>query len=290
MFKRLLLLVGVLLLASSCNMPFLNSQADPLKKVDERSLTGNQGIVLLHAINKGGLMATRWVNVNNPNIKESFTIFHSKRHNLTDKLDDYDLVTVPAGTYALYSIYSNCQEGYRPKSTEWDEVIKKEVATNLGMVSWLRRWPASSSDSNVGFGLGIGSGGGWSGSGVGVGVGVGVGGAVDQGLPVATCNLINEGVSGGRILLAEITVNPGEIVYAGEMDFEFGPDANCDEKSNFMTTGESSIYCGASYLRMRVGDSFQRLAYPFLVKTLGHSMANQAIVRLVKPGALAENR
>ena len=288
MFKRLLLVVGVLLLTSSCNMPFLNSQADPLKKVDERSLAGNQGIVLLHALNKGGLMATRWVNVNNPNIKESFTIFHSKRHNLTDKLDNYDLVTVPAGTYALYSIYSNCQEGYRPKSTEWDETIKKEVASKLGMVSWLRRWPNSTADSSVGFGIGIGSGGGWSGSGV--GVGVGVGGAVDQGLPVATCNLINEGVAGGKILLAEITVNPGEIVYGGEMDFEFGPDANCNESSNFMTTGESSIYCGASYLKMSIRDSFQSLAYPFLVKSLGQARANQAVVRLVKPGALAENR
>ncbi|UQZ90394.1 hypothetical protein C4J81_14735 [Deltaproteobacteria bacterium Smac51] len=286
MIRRIALILAALGLAAAlggCSTPIWGGKPKYITDFNEVALmSGGKGVVMLHATNRGGLIATRWLKIDDPNVRRSFTVFRSNRHRGLDSMKDYDVVTVEPGTYALYSVYSNCEEGLRPSSTEMDEPWRESVATQLGMVSWLRTWKPGDVSTSVGA---WGSSGGRAGIGVGIGMSLdGMAGTPSQ--PVAICNLQSQGVRNGEALLATVTVRPGELVYAGELAIDYGDDGNCDESGNWMTDNQKRSYCGAGWMTVQVTDAYSRLAKPFIDKELGAAAGSRAVVRLAVPGKL----
>ncbi len=289
MLKKIKLthLVAILamLLLASCAASILTGKINHLVNFSDSSLNHGQGAVLMHATNQGGLIATRWFRIDNPERKYSFTVYRTDRHRAIDSMNLYDVVTVEPGTYVLYSVFSNCESGMRPGSTEWDEPMRENVATSLGMVSWLRSFkPGSSLTSGVGI---------WGGNG---GMNDSIRGSdmaaagVGPGTPVAICNLRSPGMSHGQPALATITVNPGELVYAGEININYATTNTCETIGNWLTDNEARQYCGADRVTLRIRDEFQSKALPFIEKYLGAEAASKAVVRLAEPGVLVSTQ
>lgn len=282
----LMAVVALSLTMAACASSIIGGKTSRLNNFDENRLKAGQGAVLLHAINQGGLIATRWHKIDNPDRNYSFTVFRTDRHRSLDQMNDYDVVMVEPGTYILYSIFSNCEEGLRPASTNWDDTLRPEVANALGQVSWIRTWKPGH-DLSTGVGIWGGSG---SGMGAGVGVdmmsSVGIGGAGGASTPVAICNLLSTGMSQGRPSLATITVKAGEVVYAGDLYINFSANSTCKTTGNWMTDNEVRQYCGADWMTLRVVDRFSANARPFIENALGAAAAERAVVRLAEPGVL----
>lgn len=268
-------------LAACAASSVLGGKINQRVNFDEARLIKGQGAVMLHATNSGSLIATRWFKVDNPERKYSFTVYRSDRHRALDQMNLYDVVMVEPGTYVLYSVFGNCEEGLRPGSTDWDEPMRDDVATFLGMVSRLRSWKPG---GDVSTSIGIWGGGGSVGAGMGMDLG-GVGTGAGPGLPIAICNLRSTGIVNGRPALATITVKPGELVYAGEINIEYGDNATCETSGNWMTENETREYCGADWVRLRVRDSYSNLGLAFIQKHLGPVAAERAVVRLAEPGS-----
>lgn len=280
--RLIVLAVFCLSLAACAASSIFSNKVNHRVTFDEGRLNKGQGAVMMHALNRGSLIATRWYKINDPDKRYSFTVYRSDRHRAIDRMDSYDLVMVEPGTYVLYSVFSNCEEGLRPLSTDYDETMRSDVASPIGMVTWLRTWKPG---GDVTTGLGI-----WGGSGGNIGGGTGaeigaMGTGAGPGLPVATCNLLSPGMVHGRPALATITVKPGEIVYAGEIFIDYGADSRCDDSGNWMTDNETRSYCGADWVKLRVADSFSSHGRAFLEKALGPNLAKQAVVRLAEPGS-----
>jgi hypothetical protein len=275
---QLLAALSVLaLMVPACAGSFAGRPA-PLMDFSEAALKQGRGAVMMHVLDQGSLLATRWQKLDDPKKRRGFTVYHSGRHrSFNDQLDVYDVVMVEPGTYALYSVFGNCDEGLRPASTDWDEPWRENVASGLGMVSRLKSYRPARGGSTGGLGI-------WGGSGGQVGVGLGLGVDLAPGEPVAVCNLLTEGVRQGRALLATVTVKPGEVVYAGELEFAFGADLNCETSGNWLTESETRQYCGADWARLAVTDSFSSKARPFIERNLGPEALKRAVVRLAQPG------
>lgn len=279
---RLLAVLALALTLAACVSTAISGKTNVRSTFDEARLK-RQGAVLLHAVNSGGLIATRWFKIDQPDIKHSFTVYRTDRHRGLDRMDLYDVVMVDPGTYVLYSVFSNCEDGLRPGSTDWDEPMRDEVATPLGMVSWLRSWKPGGEGSSFS-GLGI-----WGGSTGRAGVTADLGsegGSQGPGTPIAICNLRSPGLRNGQPSLATITVKAGEVVYAGELNINYGADGNCETLGNWMTDNETRQYCGADWVTLRVTDAFSSQAKPFIQKYLGSAAAEKAVVRLAEPGTL----
>ncbi len=268
---------------AACASSMLTGKVNVRTNFEASRLQRGQGAVLLHAVNQGGLIATRWFKIDQPDRRYSFTVYRTDRHRGLDQMDLYDVVMVEPGTYVLYSVFSNCEEGLRPGSTDWDEPWREEVATPLGMVSWLRSWkPGTDAAGGVGI---------WGGTGANVGAGVGfsmssLGVATGPGDPVAICNLQSKGMSNGRPSLATVTVKAGEVVYAGELNISYGANSRCEKIGNWLTDNESRQYCGADWVSLSVTDAFSTRARPFIEKALGSEAVNRAVVRLAEPGSM----
>ena len=280
-FRLTVLLALSLTLAACAASSVFGGKVNQKVIFEEGRLARGQGAVMLHAVNRGGLIATRWFKIDEPDKKYSFTVYRTDRHRALDQMDLYDVVMVEPGTYVLYSVFSNCEEGQRPGSTDWDEPWRDDVATPLGMVSWLRSWKPG---NDISSGVGI-----WGGSGMGVGAGFelgSVGVAGGPGNPVAICNLRSQGMSAGRPSLATITVKAGELVYAGELNIDYGADSQCKIQGNWMTDNESRQYCGADWMSLRVNDASSARARPFVEKHLGPAAAERLVIRLAEPGSM----
>jgi hypothetical protein len=157
------------------------------------------------------------------------------------------------------------------------------MASSLGLVSRHKLYRPGSGGSTGGLGV-------WGGSGGNLGLGLNLGLNAAPGEPVAICNLITE-VGGGEALLATVTVKPGELVYAGELEFSFGADSRCETSGNWLTEHETRQYCGADWARLAVTDKFSALARPFIEANLGAEALRRAVVRLAEPGtAVIPNR
>lgn len=270
---------------AACASSMLGGKVTHLVTYEPSRLAAGQGAVLVHAINQGGLIATRWFKIDQPDRRQSFTVYRTDRHRALDKMDTYDVVMVEPGTYVLYSIFSNCEDGLRPGSTDWDEPWRASVASPIGMVSWLRNWKPG---NDVSSGVGIwGGSGGRSGVGQGLGFDLGSAGvASGPGAPLAICNLQSQGMNNGRPSLATITVKAGEVVYAGELHISYGADSRCETKGNWMTDNETAQYCGADWVNLTVNDGYSAKARPFIEKYLGPEAVKRAVVRLAEPGSL----
>jgi hypothetical protein len=269
-------------LLTACSGPLFTQKPKALMTFSEARLAAGEGAVVMHAVNRGSVIATRWFKTDQPQTRASFTTFQSARHRSRDDMNEYDVVMVEPGTYALYSIYGNCDEGLRSMALEWDEPLRAAVATDLGMVYKIQQW----SSSDIATGVGIWGGGGRGGMGLGVSLG-GFGGS--PGLPIAACGLTGSGLSrDGRATMATITVKAGEVVYAGELDVDFTPTADCDQSGNWMTRNETRSYCGAQSLTLSVRDSFAARARFFIENRLGPLAAEKTVVRLARPGLLAD--
>jgi len=282
---RLMAVMALSLTLAACASSIIGGKVNRIANFDETRLNKGQGAVLLHAVNQGSLIATRWYKLNDPDRKYSFTVYRTDRHRSLDRMDEYDVVMVEPGTYVLYSIFSNCEDGLRPASTEWDDMLRPEIATALGQVAWLRSWKPGT-DISTGVGIWGGSGG-RSGMGMGIGFDLGSAGVGSgPGTPVATCNLLSSGMSQGRPSLATITVKAGEVVYAGDLNISYSPNTHCDNSGNWMTDNETRQYCGADWMTLRVTDRYSSHARPFIEKALGPVAAQKAVVRLAEPGSL----
>ena len=266
-----------LLVVSACAGPLAGRSA-PLADFSEAALRGGRGAVLMHVVDRGSLLATRWQKLGDPRKRQSFTVYHSGRHRFFDNLDIYDVVLVEPGTYALYSVFGDCDEGLRPASTDWDETWRESVASRLGLVSRHKGYRPGAAGSTGGLGI-------WGGSGGQVGLGLGLDLNAAPGEPVAICNLLTEGVRSGQALLATVTVKPGELVYAGELEFSFGADSRCETSGNWLTQNETRQYCGAEWARLAVTDQFSARARPFIEEKLGSGALRRAVVRLAEPGS-----
>ncbi|MGL4208504.1 MAG: hypothetical protein ACRCTY_03870 [Candidatus Adiutrix sp.] len=264
---------------AACSGPLFTQRQKPLNNIDEAKLASGQGAVLMHAINRQSLIATRWFKIDEPQTRLTLTTFSSSRHRSRDSLNSYDVVMLDPGTYVLYSISSNCAEGLRSSLSNWDEPLRTSVANELGMVYEVQQWSAA--DAATGISV-------WGGNRRGgVGVNTSLGGVFSgaPGLPVATCALIGQGLNdSGQVTMASITVNAGEIVYAGELDIEFAPTATCDRSGNWMTQNETRSYCGAEFLRLSVRDASYS-AIPFIEKQVPLA-AHKTVTRLASPGVL----
>lgn len=280
---RLLAVMALSLTLAACASSMIGGRVNRIADFDETRLAQGKGAVILHAVNQGSLIATRWFKMDDPDRRYSFTVFRSDRHRALDRMDDYDVVMVDPGTYVLYAVSSNCEDGLRPASTDWDDTLRPEIATALGQVSWLRSWKPGT-DVSTGVGIWGGSGG-RSGMGVGFDLG-GVGVGSGPGTPVATCGLLSTGIAQGRPSLATITVKAGEVVYAGELHISFSPNTNCDSSGNWMTDNETRQYCGADWMTLRVVDRFSSTGRAFIENNLGPVAAERAVVRLAEPGVL----
>ena len=280
-FRLLGLATICVTLAACAASSVFGGKINHLMNFDAARLAKGQGAVMLHAINGGGLIATRWFKIDDPERKHSFTVYRTDRHRALDRADTYDVVMVEPGTYVLYSIFGNCEEGLRPGSTDWDEPMRDNVATSLGMVSRLRSWKPG---GDVSTSVGIWGGGGSVGAAQGIDIG-GVGTGAGPGVPIAICNLRSNGFVSGRPALATITVKPGELVYAGELHIEYGDNGRCESFGNWMTENETREYCGADWVNLRVRDSFSSLGRSFIEKHLGPAAADRAVVRLAEPGS-----
>ena len=265
------LLAMTLLIAACAGRPA------PLMNFNETALTRGQGAVLMHVIDRGSLLATRWQKLDEPQKRQNFTVYRSGRHRSFDRLDTYDVVMVEPGSYALYSVFSDCDEGLRPASTDWDEPWRENLASSLGLVSRQKIYKPGGGGSTGGLGI-------WGGSGGHVGLSLGLGLNSAPGEPVAICNLLTQGVRQGRALLATVTVKPCEVVYAGELEFAYGADSLCETSGNWLTENETRQYCGADWARLAVTDHFSARARPFIEKNLGAKALERAVVRLAEPG------
>jgi hypothetical protein len=245
---------------------------------NEAALNQGRGAIMMHVVDRGSLLATRWQKVGEPDKRHSFTIYHSGRHRSFDRMDVYDVVLVEPGTYALYSVFGDCDEGLRPASTDWDEPWREDVASSLGLVSLHKRYKPGGSGSTGGLGV-------WGGSGGNLGLGLSVGLNAAPGEPVAICNLLTEGVRNGQALLATVTIKPGEVVYAGELEFAFAADTQCETSGNWLTENETRKLCGADWARLAVTDQFSAKARPFIERSLGPEALKRAVVRLAQPGS-----
>lgn len=282
---RLMAAVVCSLTLAACASSMLGGKINHLMNFDPARLNKGQGAVLMHAVNQGGLIATRWFKIDQPERRYSFTVYRTDRHRALDNMNLYDVVMVEPGTYVLYSVFSNCEEGLRPGSTDWDEPWREEIATPLGMVSWLRSWKPG---QDISAGVGI-----WGGSGGRSGVGMGLGfdpGAVGvaggPGNPLAICNLQSKGMNHGRPSLATITVKAGEVVYAGELHISYGANSRCETAGNWMTDNESRQYCGADYVNLSVSDAYSSRARAFIEQYMGPDAMNRTVVRLAEPGSM----
>ena len=269
-------LASLALMISACAAPFAGRPA-PLMNFNEAALKQGRGAVLMHVLDRGRLIATRWQKLDEPHKRQSFTVYHSGRHRSFDRLEKYDVVLVEPGTYALYSVFGDCDEGLRPASTEWDEPWQEKVASRLGQVARHKSYRPGAGGSTGGLGI-------WGGSGGNRGLGLGLGMDLAPGEPLAICNLLTEGVRQGQALLATVTVKPGEVVYAGELEFAFGADLNCESSGNWLTESETRQYCGADWARLAVTDQFSAKARPFIERNLGEEALKRAVVRLAQPG------
>ena len=282
-------LSALTLLVLACAGPFGGRPA-PLMNYNDAALKQKRGAVMMHVVDRGSLLATRWQKLDDPKPKpgskpkpgapvkrQSFTVYHSGRHRSFDRLDAYDVVLVEPGTYALYSVFGDCDEGLRPASTDWDEPWREDAASHLGLVSRHKLYRPGSGGSTGGLGV-------WGGSGGNLGLGLGLGLNAAPGEPVAICNLLTEGVRGGEALLATVTVKPGELVYAGELEVSFGADSRCETSGNWLTENETRQLCGADWVRLAVTDKFSALARPFIETNLGAEALRRAVVRLAEPG------
>ena len=266
-------LSALILLVSACA-----GRPDPLMNFNETALKQGRGAVMMHVIDRGSLLATRWQKLGEPQKRHNFTVYRSGRHRSFDRLDVYDVVMVEPGTYALYSVFSDCDEGLRPASTDWDEPWRENTASSLGLVSRHKIYRPGSGGSTGGLGI-------WGGSGGHVGLGLSLGLNAAPGEPVAICNLLTEGTRHGRALLATVTVKPGEVVYAGELEFAYGADSHCETSGNWLTESETRQYCGADWARLAVTDQFSARGRPFIEKHLGPEALRRAVVRLAEPGS-----
>lgn len=274
---------------AACASSMLGGKINVLNKYDPAMLNKGRGAVMLHAVNQGGLIATRWFKIDKPDQTYSFTVYRTDRHRAFDSMDLYDVVNVEPGTYVLYSVFGNCEEGQRPGSTDWDEPWRENIATPLGMVSWLRSWKPGN-DISAGVGIWGGSGG-RSGTGGGIGFDLGsTGVAGGPGNPLAICNLRTKGMMGGRPILATVTVKAGEIVYAGELNISYGANSNCESIGNWMTDNENRQYCGADWAALNVTDAYNSRARAFVLKHLGPEAADRVVVRLAEPGSMVSEK
>ncbi|MDR3038319.1 MAG: hypothetical protein LBV21_03360 [Candidatus Adiutrix sp.] len=276
--------LGLVCLASACASSLWGSRPAPLMTFNEAALKQGRGVILMHVIDQGSLIATRWQKLDDPKKRQSFTVYRSGRHRAFDRMDIYDVVTVEPGTYALYSVFGNCDEGLRPASTDWDEPWRADLASPLGLVSRLKSYKPGSVGSTGGVGIWGGSGGG----GLGLGLSLGLNSA--PGEPVAVCNLLTPGVKNGQAMLATVTVKAGEVVYAGELEFAYGADSNCDSSGNWLTDNETRQYCGADWARLAVTDLFSAKARTFIQRNLGAEAERRAVVRLAQPGSFVTSK
>jgi len=260
-------------LVTACAGPFGGRTA--LMNFNETALKQGRGAVMMHVVDRGSLLATRWQKLDDPRKRQNFTVYHSGRHRSFDRLDTYDVVLVEPGTYALYSVFGDCDEGLRPAATDWDETWREDVASRLGQVAHHKVYKPGGGGSTGGLGI-------WGGSGGHFGFGLGLG--VAPGEPVTICNLLTEGVR-GKALLATVTVKPGELVYAGELEFAFAADSRCETSGNWLTENETRQYCGADWARLAVTDRFNDRARPFIERNLGSESLRRAVVRLAEPGS-----
>ena len=274
---------------AACASTMLGGKINVLNNYDPALLDKGRGAVMLHAVNQGGLIATRWFKIDNPDRSYSFTVYRTDRHRALDQMDLYDLVNVEPGTYVLYSVFGNCEEGQRPGSTDWDEPWRENIATSLGMVSWLRSWKPGN-DVSTGVGIWGGSGGR---SGVGAGIGFDLGStgvAGGPGNPLAICNLRTKGMMGGKPILATVTVKAGEIVYAGELNIAYGANSSCESIGNWMTDNENRQYCGADWASLSVTDAYSSRGRAFVLKHLGPEAADRVVIRLAEPGSMVSEK
>ncbi len=281
---KLLRLVVVLALAldgTACANIILGGSANTLTTFNEVALKNGQGAVLLHVLNRGSLVATRWVKLDDPKKQYNFTVYQSSRHRSFDRQEDYDVVEVTPGTYALYSVFGDCDEGLRPIATDFDIAWQDKVVSSLGQVSVLKSYKSSGGTGGAGI---------WGGSGSGVGLGANFGMDLIPGEPVTICNLRTEGVKNGQAMLATVTVKAGELVYAGELELAYSADAKCDNLGNWMTDNQTSQYCGADWVSLEVKDRFITRAFPFIEKKMGGEAASRALVRLAKSGSFVSVR
>jgi len=275
--KNLAALSALTLLVAACSGP-LGGRPAPLMNFNEASLTQGRGAILMHVIDRGSLLATRWQKLGEPQKRQNFTVYRSGRHRSFDGLEIYDVVQVEPGAYALYSVFGDCDEGLRPASTDWDEPWRENLASRLGLVSLHKIYKPSAGGSTGGLGI-------WGGSGGHLGLGLSLGLNAAPGEPVAICNLLTEGVRNGQALLATVTVKPGEVVYAGELEFAFSADSHCETSGNWLTENETRKYCGADWARLAVADQFNARARPFIERNLGPEALRRAVVRLAEPGS-----
>lgn len=278
----LALAAACLALAACAATSFLGVKVNQHLDFNEAALKKGQGAVMLHAINRGSLIATRWFKIDEPEKKYSFTVYRSDRHRALDSTDLYDVVMVEPGTYTLYSVFGNCEEGLRPGSTDWDEPLREELTTNVGMISRLTSYKPGGGLST---GLGL-----WGGSGASAseafGLDVtGMGTGAGPGLPIAICNLRSPGLVHGRPALATITVKPGELVYAGELHIDYSDNGRCENSGNWLTENETRQYCGADRASLSIRDAFSSRAYNFINRYLGPEAAKRTVVRLAEPGS-----
>lgn len=275
--RHLAALSALTLLVSACAGPF-GGRTDPLMNYNEAALKKGRGAIIMHVVDRGSLLATRWQKLGEPRKRQSFTVYRSVRHRSFDRLDTYDVIMVEPGAYVLYSVFGDCDEGLRPASTDWDEPWREDVASRLGLVSRHKVYKPGSGGSTGGLGI-------WGGSGGNMGLGLSLGLNAAPGEPVAVCNLQTEGARGGQAVLAKVTVKPGELVYAGELEFSFAADGRCESSGNWLTEGETRQYCGADWARLAVADRFGALARPFIERELGAEALRRAVVRLAEPGS-----
>jgi hypothetical protein len=275
--RHLAALSALTMLVLACAGPFGGRPA-PLMNFSDAALKRGQGGIMLHVVDRGSLLATRWQKLGEPRKRQSFTVYRSGRHRSFDRLDTYDVLLVEPGTYALYSVFGDCDEGLRPASTDWDETWRENVASRLGQVSRHKVYKPGNGGSTGGLGI-------WGGSGGNLGLGLSLGLGAAPGEPVAICNLLTEGDRNGKALLATVTVKSGELVYAGELEFAFEADSRCETSGNWLTENETRQYCGADWARLAVTDKFSALARPFIERNLGAEALRRAVVRLAEPGS-----
>ena len=83
---------------AACASSRLGGKIKVLNNHDPARLDKGRGAVLMHAINQGSLIATRWFKIDNPDRSYSFTVYRTDRHRALDQRDLYDVVNVEPGT------------------------------------------------------------------------------------------------------------------------------------------------------------------------------------------------
>ncbi len=132
LLKRFFLLVGMVVLLAACSkvhVPMVNSMSD----VDVSAVNnGEKSLVMMRVSSPWGSPAeTRWLHVETGNLYKVTSQFGA---NTQEKAREYDIVTLPAGRYALvWVMYSDGTLGTWP-SSPFDLDPTKSRVTRLGQI------------------------------------------------------------------------------------------------------------------------------------------------------------